>query len=627
MNSAGAAGLGRRIGLVALGLALTLVVAIAAAWLLIGRYDFAGFAAARASAALGRTVTIGGLHVTPGRWIAVELGGVRLDNIAGGSRPAMFELGHLSAEVEALSLLRGPVAVRRLALDRPSLLLERVDGTPNWRFGPPQPKPTEPASRAGFPTLLDVGLRGGEFTFRTTGGTALRARMDALTIRTGGDDQPVRLVIDGGYNDVPVRLEGDLQPIATLRNAAAPYGTRLHAASGETTLEFDGTMTDPLNVDGAEGTLALDAPTAGPLLAIAGVKAGEFDAALRLAGAFEHRGELWRLSDGHGLLNTGEITKAALRLNEGAGGRPDDVMADIEFDRLDLTELLGTGARGKRSGADVPLQVERTPDTLVDVRLVARKVVYNGLRLGSAAFAGGLTPGRVTVRELALTYLGARARASGRVEAAERGGAVSAELAVSGADIQQLRRLLGLGTVPLAGRLAGQVVVAATGATLNAAARAARVSAVVSMMGGPEMAGSIAREVIEMASTDVRLLFRKARGMTPVSCLLLALDMRGGVGTISPLRVRAAEGVIAGIARFDLNRRTLDMTIGSEARTTSAFALDIPVRISGSFASPSVQPARWSDGGRALLAATDTVAQLPPGLREVVRRNACASVH
>jgi hypothetical protein len=67
------------------------------------------------------------------------------------------------------------------------------------------------------------------------------------------------------------------------------------------------------------------------------------------------------------------------------------------------------------------------------------------------------------------------------------------------------------------------------------------------------------------------------------------------------------------------------MTIGSEARTTSAFALDIPVRISGSFASPSVQPARWSDGGRALMAATDTVAQLPPGLREVARRNACAS--
>jgi len=101
--------------------------------------------------------------------------------------------------------------------------------------------------------------------------------------------------------------------------------------------------------------------------------------------------------------------------------------------------------------------------------------------------------------------------------------------------------------------------------------------------------------------------------------------MRGGVGTVSPLRVRAADGTIAGMARFDLNRRWFDLTIGSEAKTTGFFALDIPVRVSGSFASPGVAPARWSDGGRALLAATDTVGHLPPGMRDLARRNPCSS--
>jgi len=610
----------RWIGFGVLGLLALALVAIGAAYLLIGRYDLASFAAGRASAALGRPVAVGGLHVTPGRWVMVDLDRVRLDNIDGGSRPAMLELAHLTAEVDALSLLHGPAVLRRLAVDGLSVLLERTaGGTANWKFGPPKPKPDGPADRSWFPTLLDARMRGSELTFRTTGGTALRTRVDELAIQTAAADQPVRLTLGGAYNDTPVRLDGDLQPIAALRDAAVPYGTRLHVASGATALEFDGTMTEPLGLDGAEGRLTLDAPTPGPLLAIAGAP-GSADLALRLAGKLERRGDLWRLTEAAGTLNDSKIGAASLRLQEGTRGKPDDVAADIAFDRLDLNQLMGAGGRGSRPDADIPLGIDRAPDTLIEARITTRELVYAGVRAEDATFAAALTPGRVAVKELALTYSGARAKASGQVEAADKGGKVTADLAVSGAEVQQLRRLLEFGPVPLQGRLTAQVAVSASGATLNAAARTANVAAVVSMTGG-----AIAREVVEMASTDVRLLFRKAKGMSAVSCLLAALDMRGGVGTVSPLRVRAADGTIAGMARFDLNRRWFDLTIGSEAKTTGFFALDIPVRVSGSFASPSVAPARWSDGGRALLAATDTVGHLPPGMRDLARRNPCSS--
>ncbi len=116
----------RWIGFGVLGLLALAVVAIAAAYLLIGHYDLGPFAARRASAALSRPVAIGGLHVTPGRWVMVDLDRVRLDNIDGGSRPAMLELAHLTAEVDALSLLHGPAVLRRLAVDGLSVLLERT---------------------------------------------------------------------------------------------------------------------------------------------------------------------------------------------------------------------------------------------------------------------------------------------------------------------------------------------------------------------------------------------------------------------------------------------------------------------------------------------------------------------
>ena len=404
-----------------------------------------------------------------------------------------------------------------------------------------------------------------------------------------------------------------------MRDSAVPYGTKLHFTSGQTTLDFDGTMTDPLDVDGAKGRLALDAPTPEAILAIAGV-ASTLDASLSLAGAFERQGDLWTLADGAGALNDGKISDANLRLQEAPHGKPDEISAELAFDRLDLNELLGTGARGKRTDADMSLAVDRAPDTLVEARVTAGTLLYAGLRGQDAAIQAAVTPGQVELKELSFSSLGGKLWGSARIQAADKGGRISADLDADGVDVQLLRTALGMGSVPVQGKATAQAVIEAAGLTLNGAMRTARASAVLSMTGG-----SIAREVVEMASTDVRLLFRKARGMTPIACLLAAMDMRGGVGTVSPLRVRSAEGAIAGYARFDLNRRTLDMTIGSESASTGLFALDIPVRVSGPFANPGVSPAQWSASGRAQLAASNAMVGLPPGMQAVARRNRCSA--
>jgi len=185
-------------------------------------------------------------------------------------------------------------------------------------------------------------------------------------------------------------------------------------------------------------------------------------------------------------------------------------------------------------------------------------------------------------------------------------------------ELEALRRAFGIRELPLSGRIEGRLAVEGRGRTLNAASRDAHVSAVLVMSGG-----SIAREVVEMASTDVRTLFRRARGRTRLSCAIGVLDMRAGVGEIAPLRLRSANGTIHGLASFDLNRRQLDLVIGTQSATTAATALDIPVRVSGSFSDPEVLPAQWSRSGRARLAAGDQVAPLPPALQEYARRSPC----
>ena len=261
------------------------------------------------------------------------------------------------------------------------------------------------------------------------------------------------------------------------------------------------------------------------------------------------------------------------------------------------------------------LAVDGAPSTVGEAKVSARRLSYDALSATDVVVAARLSPGKLLVKELSMTAFGTRVRASGQVVGA---GHVTAEVAATGADVQMLRRALGFGIVPVLGALEGTFLVDATAPTLGQAIREAQVNGVVAMRGG-----SIAKEVIEMASTDVSALFRTARGMSVVSCLLAGLEMRAGVGTIAPLRVRAADGVIAGSAHFDLHRRVFDLTVGSEAHTTGALALDIPVRVHGSFGSPSVEPAEWSPEGRAQLSRADDLSHLSVSLREMARRYPC----
>jgi len=594
-----------------------------AGFFFLGRFDLGPLLARGGTAALGRQVTVASLHVTPGRWLRVEVAGLQIDNLPGGTRPKMLELGQARLEVEALSLLRGPVAIRAAWAEDVSVLLERLpDRAANWHFGgdaQASAAPVDPAAppdRSWFPSLRDVELRRGEVLMRTTGGQMLRTRLETASLQTAGDDQPVRLEGAGAYNDTAVTLAASLDPIAVLRDATRPYGTDLHlVGEGDTALDFKGTMTVPLDIDGAHGTLSLTAPKLDTLLKLSGA-AMAVPAPIVLAGRLDRSGSLWRLTEASGSLAGEALTVKLLQLAEGGAGEPDAITLDLALDKLDLDALLPD--QGGAPRGDTPLVLSQRPDPALDVRLRIGALAYDGVRANELELVGTQTPGRIDVPTLALTTSGIRLNGSGEAAATETGARITAAAALEQSDLDDVRKILGLRSVPMSGRLDGRIAVTAEADTLEAVTRVARVQAVVSMRGG-----RIAKSAIEMASTDMRALFRDASGTTPIACLLAVAQMDGQRGTVAPLRVRAETGTITGRASFDLGAQRLDLVIGSQRDTTGFFALDVPVRVSGSFASPDILPAEWSAEGRAQLAAGDDMAPLPPDLRSFAQRSAC----
>ncbi len=608
------------------GIMLLLAGLPVAVWFVLPRLELADLAAEQASARLGRPVTIESLRITPGQRLDVTLSGVTIANIEGGTRAEMLRLDRLNAGLDLMALLGGQVVLPSAEVAGLSVLLERNAGrVANWHFGPADPAaaPTtaapSAAGRGWMPLFQAIRITGSEILVRTTGGLTLPTRIETASLTSEGLHAPVLLSATGSYNDVALTLEGPLDSIASFRDGGAPFSLDLAATAGETTLALLGSARDPLNFDGVQGQIELRAANPDALLALGGAPSqGVPRIALELAGTFDRQGDVWRISMPMGTLDGAPFTGRLLQLTEGARGEPDAITLDLALTRLDLNRVLRAGGHEADGAADLPLAVFTAPDPLIEARLSAEAFTYGGLEARDARLVASLVPGQVRIPTLAMQAFGARISASGQLEADEADLRITADVTMGEADLEPLRRALGLRELPLAGRVEGRLAIAAHGRSLNAAARDAHVSAVLLMSGG-----SIAREVIEMASTDIRALFRTARGRTRLSCAIGVLDMRGGVGELAPLRLRSAQGMISGLATFDLNRNRLDLVIGSHRQTTGNFALDIPVRVSGSFADPDVQPAQWSGSGRARLSAPDHTAPIPPALREYARRSPC----
>ena len=584
--------------------------------------DFGTFAAQRISEKLGRKVEIASLRVSPGRWIGVELRGVTLANLESGSHADMLSLRNLQAEIDSWSLLFAATPlVRSLVVEGVTLRLEKIHGHKNWHFGERSPAPSgdNPPDYRGVPTILDFRMKDSEIVIPTTSGKFLRTRIDQAHVSSDAANTPVRLHASGSYNGLAATLTGDLDSFDALRRAPQPFPVQLNLKSGHTSMAFRGTMTDPLNFDGVAGALTLHAPTPAVFVALAG-EALDLHIDTELTGKFEHAGNDWKLSGITGKINHEAFRGAMLHLVEGDHGKPDHIRVDLAFTRLNLNRIIAgappSGAAEKH--ADIALVLDPKQDPVIEARFTVQELSYAKIRVTNSRFAGVLAANKVDVSELSLSTFGAQITAQAHAQTISNGTRITADVAMRHADIDALGRGFGVTTLPLNGRIDGRLAVSAEGRTVNTAAHQARISAVISMLGG-----SVEKRVIELGSTDLRAAFRRADGNVPLNCLLGVLDMRAGVGQIAPLRIRAETGTIAGSGHFDINRHTMDLTIGSQGDTTNFFALDVPVRVHGRFDDPDFAPARWSSEGRAQMAAADNIAPLPPALRNFASQNPC----
>ncbi len=580
--------------------------------------DLAPFASRYASDRIGRKLTIRTLGIHLGTKLQVDLAGVSLANMPGASQPSMLEVGHAQAEIGLWSLISGTPQVNHLSVDGVELLLEHGAGDlANWKFAPPHPPGKPNASgRTVLPTLLDGHFKNIKIDVRTSSGAMLRTRVDDGAVGAAAADKPVSVLADGSYNGTPVHAAITLASSLALHGEAPTLPAEVTLTSGTTVLAFKGTATDPLGADGLKGQLVLKAPKPQELLAIAGLS-GEINLPLTLGGKFSHAGGFWQLADGSGTLD-GDTLQAAFEIQEGARRQPDKLKLDATFKQLDINALAPLYETTPGSSGGISLLVDPAPGTLLDAHIAVGHIVYRTIQAEEFDLKAKVGPGVVTVEQIALNIAGGSARSRFSITDRDNKAVIDFDGSLADVDAARMSKLLGWGTLPLGGPVTSRVSGTMTGATLAEARAVNRISAVVSMSGG-----TIDRNLVSLASTDVRLLFGGGKGSGTLSCLLAVLDLRDGQGTIAPLKIMTPDGTITGGGTYDLRHDEIDMTIGTQSATTSFFALDVPVRISGPVSDFTVRPAFGAAARR--LTAIGDIAGLPPDMRSFAESSACAA--
>jgi AsmA protein len=245
-----------------IGILVSIVVLGVAALFVIPTDRLANMAAQQFEGVTGRSVVFSG-DVRPMIYpsIGVRTGAVSLSNAPWSDSGPMFRAEALEIALDLSAILRGDVAIRRIAAQDPVIVLERLeDGRANWEFG------DTTAARPDGGGTASGGLASFTIDEAVISNAAVRFddRQGGQSIDLSGLDGTLTLPDFAGVADLAVSASINGQRIAATASIAEfaaamsgqVSGVSLRAEAGGSTAEFSGRA--GLTPLAAEGQFTLD---------------------------------------------------------------------------------------------------------------------------------------------------------------------------------------------------------------------------------------------------------------------------------------------------------------------------------------------------------------------------------
>ena len=233
-----------RTALVAAGSVLAVVVLLVVFW---DWNWFRPLVEARASAVLGRQVTIHHFDLSLGRPMVLIADNVEVANPPGFVADAPFaSIQRLTVAVDFMAYLKGrQIVVPSIIVEHPIIDARRdSEGAPNWLFPALSPQPGAPLTAT--PQIGDLEINDGHAHLLDP---AIKADV-TMDIATASElvkgERGIKIDAKGTYAGQPVTGRAAGGALLSLRDATRPYPIDLEIVNGATRVSLVGTVHDPM---------------------------------------------------------------------------------------------------------------------------------------------------------------------------------------------------------------------------------------------------------------------------------------------------------------------------------------------------------------------------------------------
>ncbi len=579
----------RKILLVMLGVPMLLVTLLA----LLPWSVFVPLIESRATAALGRRVTIGSLSVELGRTTRITAGRVRIENPDGfDPNPPLALAESVTLDLDTAKLLREwRIVLPLVDIAHPVLaLLSPSEGVANYLLDLAVPSGEE---NARGPNIGLLRIRDGRARIVIA---HLRAEMEARFETQGGEnDTTPRIVAEarGTYAGQPITAQFTGGALLALQDSGAPWPVEIRITNGPTQAAAAGSLRDPLALAGADMRLEITGPDMQLLTALTGIPIPPTPA-YRLTGRLGHAEGRIRVEDLRARVGSSDL--AGTVVMDVRGSKP-EVDLDLTARRLDLADLGGfIGARPGRAAArqvsservlpDMPVSIPKLEAANVRLSLRARRI------LGYANPIDNFS-GRLTLRDAVINVESIRF-GIGR-------GEIEVQARLTPRDEQRVHlvgrmdfRRVDLGRLLRAAGSDGTGVVSGR-ARLDSVGRS---TAELLARGNGELTltsagGSLSALLVDLSGLRLGNAIFSAFGLparTALECFVADFTLERGTLATRAFFLETEGALISGGGTVQLGTERVDMRLRSESKRFTIAALPTSLLVTGSFGNPVVTP-------------------------------------
>lgn len=566
---------------------------------------FIPLAQSRASAALGRPVTIEHLHVHLGRTIIIRADNITAENPSGfpANEPPLAHIDGLQLNIITADL--PSLTIPLIAIEHPVFNLRQAGSANNYTI------PASAPSSGTPPRLGRLVINQGEASvilpsYKTNFALLIQTRAAPADSKlfTGGE---ITVDAKGTYAGAPVTGHLSGGALLTLRDSSIPYPIALHAQNGTTTIHLAGTLNDPAHLAGADLRLSFAGQNMADLYQLTGVPIPDTPP-FSLTGQVRYADNAFRLENLQGRVGSSDLEGS---IAESPGTPRRTIKADLTSNRVDLTDLAGFlgGAPGNKNTPgqneatrakvaeatasprllpDTPINLSKINIADVDVHYRGAHIINKNTPLDNLTVHLIIQNGRITADPLDFA-VGTGTIAS-TFELTPENNVLHARANIDFRHLQLSHILSSTAGFAGDGTVGGGAQITGTGNSVATILGYGDGHASLFLQHG----GDVSALMVDLAGLEGGDAILSALGIpvkTPIHCMVTDFTLTHGQLTTNALLLATRENNILGNGTADLATEQLNMHIWTEATHISIGSLSTPININGTLKHPSVLPA------------------------------------